>query len=110
MTAGGRCHRCGGEIADNLFGRSDRCPGCGSDTRCCRNCKFDDPACGTQCRETQAEPVRERENANFCDFFRPGRGGGAAARSSGRDSASRASFDSLFRKPPRTDPSNPAIG
>jgi hypothetical protein len=101
----GHCHRCGAELEGNLFSRGERCPGCGADTRCCRNCVFDDPACGTQCLETQAEPVREREDANFCDFFRPRLGGKPApSRARADEPKAKASFDALFRKPPREDP------
>ena len=94
------CHRCGVTVADNAFGRSDRCPGCGADTRCCRNCVFEEPSYRAECRETQAEPVSDRESANYCDYFRPRRGPapeGARTQRPGGQSA----FDALFRKPPK---------
>ncbi len=95
------CHRCGTQLEKNMFSRTDRCPGCESDTRCCRNCEFDDPSFGTQCRETHAEPVRDRERANFCDFFQrrqqaqPPKKGPADP-----GLKSRVSFDDLFKKKP----------
>jgi hypothetical protein len=39
--------------------------------RCCRNCRFYDPGAPQQCREPQAEPVRDKEAGNYCDFFEP---------------------------------------
>ncbi|MFA6002926.1 MAG: hypothetical protein WC881_02555 [Elusimicrobiota bacterium] len=94
------CYRCGLGLESNMFGREGSCPGCGADTRCCRNCAFDDPACGTQCQEVQAEAIHEREDANFCDFFRPRKGlwtPDKNARPAGR--SVRSAFDALFRKP-----------
>lgn len=38
---------------------------------CCRNCRFYDPNAHNQCREPQAEWVKDKEMANFCDFFEP---------------------------------------
>ena len=82
-----------------MFGRGDRCPGCEADTRCCRNCEFDDPAFGTQCRETHAEPVSDRERANFCDFFQPRRRGDKPGKASVSQRVKNTSaFDDLFKK------------
>jgi hypothetical protein len=94
-----RCHRCGAELEKNQFVRGDRCHSCEADTRCCRNCEFDDPSFGTQCREPQAEAVSDRESANFCEFFEPRRreGGPRKAPEPG-PSKNRASFDDLFKK------------
>jgi hypothetical protein len=97
------CHHCGREI-QLLSGlqRTDPCPYCRSDLKCCLNCRFFDPAVNNQCREPQAEWTPEKEKANFCEFFelgevsasgRPGMGG----TQSDQDSA-RAAFDSLFKK------------
>ena len=36
---------------------------------CCRNCRFHDAAAHNQCREPQADWVKEKEMANFCDYF-----------------------------------------
>ena len=72
MSAGA-CYRCGGALSENAFGRGDACPACGADARCCRNCVFEEPSYRPECRETQAEPVHDRESANYCDYFRPGR-------------------------------------
>ena len=34
-------------------------------------CIFFDPAIAEQCREDDAEEVKNKEGANFCDYFRP---------------------------------------
>jgi hypothetical protein len=93
------CYRCGKDLLGNAFGRSDRCPACGVDARCCRNCAFEEPSYRSECRETQAEPVRDRESANYCDYFRP-RSGPAASAGPRKDAGSRTAFEALFRKPP----------
>jgi hypothetical protein len=91
------CYQCSGDLSDNAFGRSERCPACGADTRCCRNCAFEEPSYRSECRETQAEPVRDRERANYCDYFRPHKGPARANLRSGGTGA-RTAFDTLFRK------------
>lgn len=93
------CFRCGKGVPGNAFGRSDRCPGCGADARCCRNCVFEEPSYRSECKETQAEPVRDRESANYCDFFRP-RTGPAPAGPRTQAPGAKTTFDALFRKPP----------
>ena len=50
-------------------GRNDTCPKCTSYLHCCLNCRFHDPAAHNQCREPQADWVKEKEMANFCDYF-----------------------------------------
>jgi hypothetical protein len=97
------CHHCGRELAllDELQ-RTDSCPFCYSDLKCCLNCRFFDPSASNQCREPQAEWVPEKAKANFCEFFdfrevssigRPGFGGAQSE----KDQA-KARFDSLFKK------------
>ena len=50
-------------------GRNQTCPKCSSYLHCCCNCRFHDPAAHNQCREPQAEWVKDKEMANFCDYF-----------------------------------------
>lgn len=52
--------------------RREECPHCRADVHVCRNCQFYDPKAYNECREPQAEVVREKDRANFCDFFQPG--------------------------------------
>ena len=53
-------------------GFRDECLKCRSDLHVCKNCEFYDPKVYNECRETSADVVREKERANFCDFFSPG--------------------------------------
>jgi hypothetical protein len=96
------CYRCGHTaVLESALQRTDACPRCFSDLKCCRNCRFFDPNVNNQCREPQAEWTPDKEKANFCEFFefreitlgRPG----AAAGSSAQDRA-RNAFDGLFKK------------
>lgn len=64
------CHHCHGEIAcSSPVGRSELCPRCGRDLRSCHNCTFFDLQSYNQCREPNAEPVTEKDRANFCEYF-----------------------------------------
>lgn len=64
------CFSCGEELKlSQPVGRRETCPQCGSDLRCCRNCRFYDPHVSNECHESQAERVLDKEGANFCDFF-----------------------------------------
>ena len=65
------CHACKKELAPGReIGRTQECPFCHTDLRCCLNCRFYDRSAPKQCREPMAELVREKDKANYCDFFR----------------------------------------
>jgi hypothetical protein len=90
-----RCHACGAERDfDDPVGRSARCEKCGSDLRCCRNCRFYDESAYNECSETSAERVLEKDRANFCDWYSPG--SAAAAAAAKNDGLS--DLEKLFRK------------
>jgi hypothetical protein len=64
------CHACGQGIATGKkIARRDVCPLCRADLHCCLNCAFYDVSVSKQCREPAAELVKEKNRANFCDFF-----------------------------------------
>ena len=64
------CYRCGREVKiDRTVGRTEPCPHCDADLHCCLNCKFYDKTAHNECRESQAEPVADKEKGNFCDYF-----------------------------------------
>jgi len=89
------CHRCGRAIEDaGRIGRRDACLGCGAELRCCRNCRFYDPAYHNQCREPQAERQVEKERANFCEYFSLGTTGSRPAPAA----EARGRLDALFRR------------
>ena len=76
-------------------GRREECPHCRSDVHVCRNCSFYDPKVYNECRETSADVVREKDRANYCDFFVPSTGGGNAQ---DKAAALRAAAEALFKK------------
>ncbi len=92
---GGSCWNCGKQLGPLDFGRSDRCPQCGRDTRVCKGCEMYERGSQNDCREPQADPVGDKERSNFCDYFKPksGIGGGAASRDS-----LKAAAEALFKK------------
>lgn len=47
----------------------DECLKCRNDLHICKNCEFYDAKVYNECRETSADVVREKERANYCDFF-----------------------------------------
>lgn len=68
-----RCYRCGESLAAMSLpiGRLEECPACAVQLHVCRMCVNFHPQVPKQCREDDAEEVREKERANFCDWFRP---------------------------------------
>ncbi len=68
-----RCFKCGTEIIlDRRVFRQDSCKNCKSFLHCCLNCRFYDPLAAHECRESEAGWTRDKEAANFCDYFEPG--------------------------------------
>ncbi len=78
-------------------GTRDACARCDADLHCCRNCRFYDPAKHNQCSEPQAEWVRDKEAANYCDYFQPNTALARAGRSSSPAENAKKKFDSLFK-------------
>jgi hypothetical protein len=64
------CYHCGEAMeAGKKPGRSEACPTCGRDLRCCKNCRFYSPGAHWDCAETIPDPVADKERGNFCDYF-----------------------------------------
>lgn len=79
------------------IGTRDECTRCGADLHSCRNCQFYDRSKSNQCSEPQAEWVRDKEAANYCDYFQPSsRAANRVAEPSSAQDAKK-KFDSLFR-------------
>lgn len=51
------------------LGRREECPACHADLHACRQCTFFDPAAPQGCREPVADPVKDKDRANFCGYF-----------------------------------------
>ncbi|MEX0798910.1 MAG: hypothetical protein WEB87_01060 [Bacteriovoracaceae bacterium] len=74
--------------------RSEDCPSCHADLRCCKMCLFYDKSSYNECKEPMADRVVKKEKANFCDFFKTQ---GRLAQGSGKDDAL-AKANALFKK------------
>lgn len=77
------------------IGLRDECMGCGSDLHVCKNCEFYDVKSYNECREPSAEVVKEKERANYCDFFSPTKKGVGVLDEKAR---LKAAADALFKK------------
>ena len=67
------CWRCGASLAQLPLplSRLDECPDCSNYLHVCRMCSYFDANVAKSCREDDAEEVKEKERANFCDYFKP---------------------------------------
>lgn len=67
------CWKCGQAQEDILLplARLAKCKSCHADLHCCRECRFFDPTVNKQCREPVAEPVQDKQRANFCGYLEP---------------------------------------
>ncbi len=73
MSHNVRCHRCGLSLSHLSLPltRRDHCPGCGTELHVCRLCLSFDLNAPGQCTEDDAEDVKEKDLANFCEWFAP---------------------------------------
>lgn len=67
------CWKCGASLAGLSLplARLDECRGCGAALHVCKLCEFYSVSVAKQCREPIAEEVKDKERANFCDYFKP---------------------------------------
>ena len=67
------CWKCGNSLEDLSLPlrRLDECRKCGAELHVCKLCEFYSIAVAKHCRETVAEEVKDKERANFCDYFKP---------------------------------------
>lgn len=100
MTHRITCFRCGTPLgAMSLpFSRRDQCPECGIDLHVCRMCIHYDPRVPRQCREDGAEDVKEKELANFCEWYEPSDSAFEPGHKSEADRA-REALEALFAPP-----------
>ena len=66
------CWNCGASLKHELLLLSRRavCAVCEVELHVCRLCQFYDRRVSDQCTEDRAEQVREKDRANFCDYFK----------------------------------------
>lgn len=100
-----RCWSCG--KITGIVGRparTDDCPYCRAELRCCRGCQFYDATRSGECTEPRAEPPAEKTKVNFCDYFvaadipAPEVKNGWEKREGGGVTEARAALDKLFAK------------
>lgn len=97
-----QCGLCGGKLEiEAEMRREEVCPHCGAYLHCCLNCRFFVRGISRGCREPQAEEVRDKERANFCDFFFLA--DGRSSLPSVDRAAAKAQFESLFKKAPERE-------
>lgn len=92
------CHACKTVVPIlGILGRREECPKCRADLHVCLNCIHYDKSAYNECREPSADVVREKDRANFCDYFsaRAEAAGGAD-----RQKDLRAAAEALFKKKP----------
>jgi len=91
------CWKCGASAAELPLplSRLAECPKCRAYLHACRMCQFFDPRLTGQCREERAEEVRDKEHANFCDWFKP-RSNAHRPPGEGKTQAAKAKLDNLF--------------
>jgi hypothetical protein len=93
------CWKCGTALAELSLPlrRLDECPKCRAELHVCKMCVDFDTSKAKHCREPTAEEVRDKEHANFCDFFRP-RANAHVPANVAEQSKARAALDDLFKK------------
>lgn len=91
------CWKCGASLADLPLplSRLAECPKCRAYQHACRLCEFYDPRLADKCSEERAEEVRDKEGANFCDWFKP-RPNAHRPPDNARTQAAKARLDGLF--------------
>jgi hypothetical protein len=66
------CWKCGASLADLTLPllRLEECRKCGAELHVCKLCEWYSIGVAKQCREPIAEEVKDKERANFCDYFK----------------------------------------
>jgi len=84
-------------VVDKYFSRKSECQHCGEDLHICLNCRFYSETSHNKCIETKAEFQRNRDKANYCDYFEY-RDTDSLASSSSNLAEARKKLDDLFKK------------
>jgi hypothetical protein len=99
MTNSLICWRCGASLASLSLPirRLDACKSCSAELHVCKLCVEYDTSYAKHCKEPTAEEVRKKEEANFCDFYRP-KPGAYTPKNESQIASSKAALDDLFKK------------
>lgn len=95
--AGLVCWKCGATLADLTLPllRLEECRTCSAELHVCKLCEWYSVAVAKHCREPIAEEVKDKERANFCDYFKP-RPDAHVAPDVASSSKARTDLDALF--------------
>jgi hypothetical protein len=91
------CWKCGASLADLTLPlrRLEECRKCSAELHVCKLCEWYSIAVAKHCREPVAEEVKDKERANFCDYFKP-RLGAYVPADVAASSKARTDLDALF--------------
>lgn len=97
MSADLVCWKCGASLKELSLPlrRLDECKQCHAELHVCKLCEWYSTSVAKHCRETVAEEVKDKERANFCDYFKPRAGAFSSANPVASDRA-KAELDALF--------------
>ncbi len=90
------CWSCGASLDDlpRPITRHMNCPECFEDLHCCRMCRNYAPDASITCTDERTDPPVNKENANFCDYFRPTNAYRAGSKE--RQAGAKAKLDAMF--------------
>ena len=90
------CWKCGKPLEDLILpvSRREECRNCRAEIHVCRMCTHFRANRAVWCGEERAEPPRETDVANFCDYFDPNPQAHQPGQSA--DERARAELDALF--------------
>ena len=106
-----RCFNCSTTLPPDVDWKG-KCPKCGSDLHCCKQCAHFEPSTRFQCLKPIPQRIPVKDKANECALFSPrvtvardaapannNNNSVAAVQPPRSPSDARAAFDSLFKKP-----------
>jgi hypothetical protein len=93
------CWRCGASLSALSLPllRLEVCKACNAELHVCKLCVEYDTSYAKHCKEPTAEEVRKKDEANFCDHFKP-KAGAHVAKNEAEIAKAKSALDDLFRK------------
>lgn len=92
MPVRGTCQFCKAELTFDLVSFREECPKCGGAIHACVQCARYAPGRQNDCAEPNAEPVRDKDKNNRCDWYKFG------ATTTAVSGLSKAAADELLKK------------
>jgi len=93
-----RCAQCGTLLQSGA--REGKCPKCGFELHCCKQCTYFDPGSRFECMQPIKERIAKKDARNDCTFYeiRVTREKETSTPASQRPSDARTAFENLFKK------------